>query len=276
MAGAGSSCYDKISWKSCEFRPLRRFGLSESWLASAEPSVIAPRPFSATAFFPTLGNKGLRVWRGIAPRRTVATAGLSTNPTVASITKNGDAVTPGQDRRSSPPNRPPAGATTIRLTPTTPASRPSQDSIRGRGRLDSGAATSAGMRFHVLRLHAQGGIGKVSVAYDAELQREVALKQIKPERADDADSRARFLQEAEVTGRLEHPGIVPVYALGADDQGRPFYAMRFVRGTSLDEAIRRYHQADSEVRRSSRGSRARASAAARPVRRRLPHRRLRA
>ena len=98
------------------------------------------------------------------------------------------------------------------------------------------------MRFHVLRPHAQGGIGKVSVAFDIELQREVALKQIKPERADDADSRARFLLEAEVTGRLEHPGIVPVYAKGADDQGRPFYAMRFVRGTSLDDAIRRFHE----------------------------------
>jgi len=107
------------------------------------------------------------------------------------------------------------------------------------------------MRFHVLRPHAQGGIGKVSVAFDAELQREVALKQIKPERADDADSRARFLLEAEVTGRLEHPGIVPVYGLGIDDHGRPFYAMRFVRGTSLDEAIRQYHRADGDARRDA-------------------------
>jgi WD40 repeat protein/serine/threonine protein kinase len=118
-----------------------------------------------------------------------------------------------------------------------------------------GSPTSTGMRFHVLRPHAQGGIGKVSVAFDAELQREVALKQIKPERADDADSRARFLLEAEVTGRLEHPGIVPVYGLGVDDQGRPFYAMRFVRGTSLEEAIRQYHR---DLADSPRDSRARA------------------
>ena len=82
---------------------------------------------------------------------------------------------------------------------------PGHDSAAEEGRF-LGAATSTGMRFHVLRPHAQGGIGKVSVAFDAELQREVALKQIKPERADDADSRARFLLEAEVTGRLEHPG----------------------------------------------------------------------
>ena len=106
-----------------------------------------------------------------------------------------------------------------------------------------------GMRFHVIRPHAQGGIGKVSVAFDAELQREVALKQIKPERADDADSRARFLLEAEVTGRLEHPGIVPVYGLGVDDSGRPFYAMRFVRGSSFEEAIKRFHRDDADPAR---------------------------
>ena len=115
-----------------------------------------------------------------------------------------------------------------------------------------GDPTSSGLRFHVLRPHAQGGIGEVSVAFDAELKREVALKQIKPERADDADSRARFLLEAEVTGRLEHPGIVPVYGLGKDEQGRPFYAMRFVRGRSLEEAIRDYHRPDTDSPRNTR------------------------
>jgi eukaryotic-like serine/threonine-protein kinase len=115
-----------------------------------------------------------------------------------------------------------------------------------------GGTTSAGRRFRILRPHAQGGIGKVSVALDAELQREVALKQIKPERADDTDSRARFLQEAKVTGRLEHPGIVPVYGLGKDSKGRPFYAMRFVGGMSLDEAIGQFHRADTDPRRDPR------------------------
>jgi WD40 repeat protein/serine/threonine protein kinase len=112
-----------------------------------------------------------------------------------------------------------------------------------------GSSTSTGKRFQVIRPHAQGGIGKVSVAFDAELQREVALKQIKPERADDADSRARFLLEAEVTGRLEHPGIVPVYGLGVDESGRPYYAMRFVRGFSFEEAIKRFHQEDADPAR---------------------------
>jgi serine/threonine protein kinase len=107
-----------------------------------------------------------------------------------------------------------------------------------------GQPTSEGGRFRLLRRHARGGIGVVFVALDSELHREVALKQIQPQHADDPTSRARFLIEAEVTGRLEHPGVVPVYGLGTNDQGRPFYAMRFVRGQSLKEALESFHQAD--------------------------------
>ena len=66
----------------------------------------------------------------------------------------------------------------------------------------------------ILRLHAEGGLGQVSVALDEELHREVALKEIQDRYADDPESRARFLLEAEITGGLEHPGIVPVYGLG--------------------------------------------------------------
>jgi WD40 repeat protein/tRNA A-37 threonylcarbamoyl transferase component Bud32 len=105
-------------------------------------------------------------------------------------------------------------------------------------------APTAGSRFCILRPHAKGGLGQISVALDAELNREVALKELRPERADDPDSRARFLLEAEITGRLEHPGVVPVHGLGCDAQGRPFYAMRFVKGQSLKEAIDRFHAAE--------------------------------
>ena len=109
-----------------------------------------------------------------------------------------------------------------------------------------GVPGSEGDRFRVLRPHAKGGLGLVSVALDAELHREVALKEIRPEQADDPNSRARFLLEAELTGRLEHPGVVPVYAIGADARGRPYYVMRFVRGDSLKEAIDRHHGADAD------------------------------
>jgi eukaryotic-like serine/threonine-protein kinase len=126
-----------------------------------------------------------------------------------------------------------------------------KDAVDSRGAL--GQMTTEGGRFQVLRQHARGGIGVVYVARDSELNREVALKQIQLKHADDPASRARFLVEAEVTGRLEHPGIVPVYGLGTSDQGRPFYAMRFVRGQSLKEAIDDYHGADSHDRREPAG-----------------------
>ena len=96
-------------------------------------------------------------------------------------------------------------------------------------------------RYRALRSHARGGLGEVFVALDEELQREVALKEILPCHAHDAESRARFLLEAEVTGRLEHPGVVPVYGLGQSGDGRPFYAMRFIKGVSLLHAIEHFH-----------------------------------
>lgn len=102
--------------------------------------------------------------------------------------------------------------------------------------------TSPGLRFHILRPHAAGGLGKVSIARDDELNREVALKELHDRHADNPDSRARFLQEAEITGGLEHPGVVPIYGLGQYADGRPFYAMRFIRGDSLAQAIDRFHR----------------------------------
>ncbi len=101
--------------------------------------------------------------------------------------------------------------------------------------------TTRGARFRVLRPHARGGLGKVSIASDEELHREVALKEIQARDAADPESRARFVMEAEITGNLEHPGIVPVYGLGEYADGRPFYAMRFIRGDSLKEAVDRFH-----------------------------------
>jgi tRNA A-37 threonylcarbamoyl transferase component Bud32 len=116
-----------------------------------------------------------------------------------------------------------------------------------------GTATSDGQRFRVLRPHARGGLGAVFVALDNELHREVALKQILDSHADDETSRGRILLEAEITGGLEHPGIVPVYGLGTYSDGRPYYAMRLVKGDSLKEAIEEFH--GGEPGRVSAGSR---------------------
>jgi hypothetical protein len=104
-----------------------------------------------------------------------------------------------------------------------------------------GSPATPGGRFRILRPHARGGLGVVSVALDVELHLEVALKEIQKRYAADEEPRVRFLLEAEITGGLEHPGIVPVYGLGHHPDGRPFYAMRFMRGESLREAVARCH-----------------------------------
>ncbi len=111
--------------------------------------------------------------------------------------------------------------------------------------IPSPAPGPSGDRYRKIREHAQGGLGVVYLAKDGELNREVALKEIRDSLADLPLSRSRFLLEAEVTGGLEHPGIVPVYGLGHHDDGRPFYAMRFIRGETLLESIARFHGDES-------------------------------
>jgi serine/threonine-protein kinase len=100
---------------------------------------------------------------------------------------------------------------------------------------------SQGVRYEALRPHARGGLGVVLVARDSELGREVALKEMEAGSAGNLASRARFVREAQITGGLEHPGIVPVYGLGHYADGRPFYAMRFIRGETLQDAINKLH-----------------------------------
>ncbi len=98
-------------------------------------------------------------------------------------------------------------------------------------------------RFQLVRMYAKGGLGQVWLARDPVLGRDVALKELKPDKATDPASRARFLREARITGRLEHPGIVTVHELaGRDDDRRAFYAMQLLRGRTLREAIRDYHK----------------------------------
>ncbi|MCC9658194.1 protein kinase domain-containing protein [Rhodopirellula halodulae] len=97
-------------------------------------------------------------------------------------------------------------------------------------------------RFEILSRHEEGGLGEVLVAHDRQLDREVAIKQIRPQWNGHEEANARFLREAELTGRLEHPGIVPVYAMGTWKDGRPFYAMRFIEGKTLREVIHEHRE----------------------------------
>jgi eukaryotic-like serine/threonine-protein kinase len=87
-----------------------------------------------------------------------------------------------------------------------------------------------GERYRILRRHDAGGLGVIYVALDTVLNREVALKRVRPEKGNDPQSRTRLLLEAEITAGLEHPGIIPVHDLGFGTDGQPFYVMRFIKG----------------------------------------------
>jgi eukaryotic-like serine/threonine-protein kinase len=95
-------------------------------------------------------------------------------------------------------------------------------------------------RYTLTHLHAKGGMGRVWLARDASLGRQIALKELRPDQADNSAVCSRFLYEAKITAQLEHPGIVPVYELG--EGGAPYYTMRFVKGRTLSETIRAFHK----------------------------------
>lgn len=90
-------------------------------------------------------------------------------------------------------------------------------------------------RYSVLRSLGRGGMGNIILAHDATLERDVAIKL--PAGASAPDALARFAHEARILGRLEHPNIVPVHDLGRTEDGRPFFAMRAVAGTTLHDWI---------------------------------------
>jgi hypothetical protein len=115
-------------------------------------------------------------------------------------------------------------------------------------------AAARGARYSAARVAAdyeivgelgQGGMGVVLAARQASINRTVALKKIGPDRANDAESRRKFLTEAVVTGDLEHPNIVPIYDLGKDESGLLFYSMKHVKGTPWDQVIRRNSTAEN-------------------------------
>jgi WD40 repeat protein/tRNA A-37 threonylcarbamoyl transferase component Bud32 len=89
-------------------------------------------------------------------------------------------------------------------------------------------------RYEILAEHGRGGLGRVYRARDKELGREVALKElIEP----NYRAEMRFVREALITARLEHPGVVPVHEAGLWPDGTPFYSMKLVGGRPLDALI---------------------------------------
>lgn len=102
-------------------------------------------------------------------------------------------------------------------------------------------------RYELVRKLGQGGLGRVWLARDVNLNRHVALKEISHAAGATQAIVERFKHEAEITGRLDHPSIVPIYQLGEDlATGRVFYSMRFLGRTTLQDSISEYHERREE------------------------------
>jgi serine/threonine protein kinase len=102
-----------------------------------------------------------------------------------------------------------------------------------------------------LRLHKQGGLGLVFEAEDVELHRRVAIKRMKTRATLTPGAKEQFINEAEITARLDHPGVVPIYRGGHDQAGQPYYAMRFVEGATLADAIERHYSSSESALNSA-------------------------
>jgi PAS domain S-box-containing protein len=92
-------------------------------------------------------------------------------------------------------------------------------------------------RFRLQKAIARGGMGMIIEARDLELDREVAIKLLHKQHVDQAHIHQQFTNEARITGRLQHPGVVPIYATGTSLDQRPYFAMKLVRGKTLAELL---------------------------------------
>ena len=99
---------------------------------------------------------------------------------------------------------------------------------------DLAAALNSGERYRIRDEIDRGGMGRVCLAHDRALGRDVARKQAGPA-ASSAHQQLRLLAESTVVGELHHPGIVPVHDVGTLPDGRVFYTMKLVEGQRLDE-----------------------------------------
>jgi serine/threonine-protein kinase len=96
--------------------------------------------------------------------------------------------------------------------------------------------TSIGTHYRVIELIGRGGMGVVVRAHDDQLERDVAIKLIRPELLDDV-LRARFLAEARAMARVCHPNVLPIYAFG-EHEGAPYFVTQIVRGRTVTDWIR--------------------------------------
>ena len=111
-----------------------------------------------------------------------------------------------------------------------PPARPGSDAMP--------APADRGGPLQLLGEIARGGMGAVLKGRDADLGRDLAVKVLLERHRDDPEMVRRFVEEAQIAGQLQHPGIVPVYELGAFADRRPYFTMKLVKGRTLAEILR--------------------------------------
>jgi len=101
--------------------------------------------------------------------------------------------------------------------------------------------------YNIIRIIAQGGMGRVYLARDLTMNREVVVKTLRPQLRDDEEYRLRFIREARLTAKLLHPNIVPVHYFGEDETGLPFLVMQHVDGRSLEIVLDHLREQNAEA-----------------------------
>ena len=112
---------------------------------------------------------------------------------------------------------------------------------------DEPGGPNLGMRYAYQNELGRGGQGTIISAFDRDVGRIVALKVLREDASKTMNLLERFLGEAQVTGQLEHPNIVPVHGMGRLPNGTVFYTMKRVEGRSLDQVLRGIRKADPEI-----------------------------
>jgi eukaryotic-like serine/threonine-protein kinase len=110
-----------------------------------------------------------------------------------------------------------------------------------------GAGTAGPAGYQLGPVIGRGGMGEVLLAHDPDIGRDVALKRMKAATPDLID---RFLREARIQARLDHPAIVPVHEVGRDREGRPFFTMKRVTGTTLGQMLERGGESQQRLLRA--------------------------
>ena len=104
-------------------------------------------------------------------------------------------------------------------------------------------------KYEILSEISTGGMGKVFLANDKTVDRKVALKILHEDLQKDPEARKRFIEEAKITGKLEHSNIVPVHSLGLNEEEKLYFTMKYVDGDSLLKVISQLTKGNEDYRR---------------------------